>query len=68
MGDADVSLKAVNVINTSKMDIKSADVIINVKANKTDKVVAKNIDGKRCLVVELDDNEVQINGLDIDIK
>lgn len=66
MGDADIKLKAVNIINAAKMDIKSPDVVINVKANKTDKVTAKNIDGKRCLVVELDDN-VEINGLDVKI-
>lgn len=67
IGDNEIKLKAVNVINATKMDIKSPDVVINVKANKTDKVTAQNIDGKRCLVVELDDN-VEINGLDVKIK
>jgi hypothetical protein len=67
IGGEDIELKAVNVINSSKMDIKSPDVVINVKATKTDKVTAQLIEGKRCLVVELDDN-VEINGLDVKIN
>lgn len=59
--------KATNVINASKLDIKSPDIVINVKTDKTDKITAKQIDGKRCLVVELDDT-VNINGLNVSIK
>lgn len=59
--------KAVNAINASKLNIKSPDVVINVNSDASDKVTAQIIDGKRCLVVELDEN-VDINGLNVKIK
>lgn len=67
MDSKNIQLKAVNVINASKLDIKSPDVVINVKSDKSDKVTAKEINGKRCLVVELDD-DVEINGLNVKVK
>lgn len=65
VGD-EVELNATNIINPSKMDIKSPDVVINVKQGKTSKVSPRVIDGKRCLVIELDE-DVQINGLQVNI-
>lgn len=62
-----IQFKAVNVINASKLDIKSPDVVINVKSDKSEKITAKQIDGKRCLVVELDEN-VEINGLNVKVQ
>lgn len=59
--------KAVNAINASKLNIKSPDVVINVNSDASDKVTAQIIDGKKCLVVELDEN-VDINGLNVRIK
>lgn len=59
-------LTAVNIINTSKLDIKNADIVLNVKPGKTDKVISKNIEGKKCLVVEIEDG-VEINGIDVDL-
>ena len=67
MANDKYQFKATNVINASKLDIKSPDIVINVKTDKTDKITAKQIDGKRCLVVELDDT-VNINGLNVSIK
>lgn len=62
-----LEIKAVNAINATKLNIKSPDVTINVNADSSDKVTAQIIDGKRCLVVELDEN-VDINGLNVKIK
>ena len=66
IGD-EVELNATNIINPSKMDIKSPDVVINVKQGKTSKVSPRVINGKRCLVIELDE-DVQINGLHVNIE
>lgn len=63
----DVSLKAVNIINPDRLGIKSPDIVINVKPEKTDRVVSRIIDGERCLVVRMDEN-VEINGLDVTVK
>lgn len=42
---------------------KAADIVINVKSNKN-KVSSKMLDGKKCLVIELDDT-VEVNGIEI---
>lgn len=63
----DVSLTAVNITNESVMKVASPDITINVKPNASDKVAAKMVDGKRCLVIALDEN-VELNGLDVSVK
>jgi len=65
VGDT-MELKAVNVIDTSKMGIKSPDVVVNVKSTKSDKVSAQIINGKKCLVICLDE-DVEINGLNVKV-
>ena len=49
------------------MKVKSPDIKINVKPKASNKVSAKMVDGKRCLVVQLDDT-VEVNGLDVSVK
>lgn len=61
-----VSLTAVNITNESAMKVDSPDIKISVKPNASDKVSAKYVDGKRCLVIALD-NSVEVNGLDVTI-
>lgn len=65
--DKNYQFKAVNSINASKLNIKSQDVVININSDASEKVTAQIIDGKKCLVVELDEN-VDINGLNVRIK
>lgn len=60
------NLKAVNLINSEKMDIKSSDITINVKNGSIDKISSKIIDGTKCLIVELDET-IDINGLNVKI-
>lgn len=62
-----VSLAAVNITNESAMKVDSPDIKITVKPNASEKVSAKMVDGKRCLVVALD-NTVEVNGLDVSVK
>lgn len=66
VGDG-VSLTAVNITDESAMKVKSPDIKINVKPKASNKVSAKMVDGKRCLVVQLDDT-VEVNGLDVSVK
>lgn len=63
----ETTLKASNVIDASKLSLKSPDVVVNVKANKSDKVVTKVIDGKKCLVIALDEN-VEVQGINVAVK
>lgn len=63
----DVSLTAVNITNEASMKIGSPDVTINVKTAATEMIKAQMVDGRRCLVIALDDN-VEVNGLDVSVK
>ena len=41
------------------------DVILNVKPEKVEQISSQIIDGKRCLVIPMDDHEhVAVNGVD----
>lgn len=60
-------LKAVNLVDTNKINISSPDVTVTVKANKSNNVEATIRNGKKCLIITLDEN-VEINGLDVNIS
>lgn len=60
-------LKAVNLVDTNKVNISSPDVTVTVKANKSNNVEATIRNGKKCLIITLDEN-VEINGLDVNIS
>lgn len=53
---------ATNVANTRQFEIKTADVIIKVSPDRTDLVQTKVVDGRKCLVIELND-QVEVNGI-----
>ena len=58
------SFMASNVVNTRKFEIKTPDIVIQVNPERTDLVETREIDGKKCLVIELND-EVEVNGITI---
>lgn len=60
------SLKAVNLVENDKMNIKSPDITINAKNNSLDRIDSKVIDGHKCIVIEFDEN-VEINGMKVEI-
>ena len=58
------SFVAANVVNTRKFEIKTPDIVIQVNPERTDLVETREIDGRKCLVIELND-EVEVNGISI---
>lgn len=67
MGDyKNYSLKAENIIDTSKSVIKTANISINVKSESSNLISMKTIDGKRCIVIEVND-DVEVNGVSTNI-
>lgn len=58
------SFMAANVVNTRKFEIKTPDIVIQVNPERTDLVETREIDGRKCLVIELND-EVEVNGITI---
>lgn len=66
IGDG-ISLTAVNITNESAMKVSSPDIKINVKPKASEKVKAQLVDGKRCIVIALDET-VEVNGVDCVVR
>lgn len=58
----DKPLTATNLVST-KTVISTPDITINISKTATDKVRPSLIGGRRCLVIDLDDPNIVINGL-----
>ena len=58
----DASLMATNITNTRRMEIRTPDVVIHVDPDRAELVETRVIDGRRCLVIPMEDN-VEINGI-----
>ena len=58
------SLMASNVMNTRTFEVKTPDVVIRVNPERTDLIETKMIDGRQCLVIELD-GSVVVNGINV---
>lgn len=55
---------AANVAATRSFDIKMPDVVIKVKPERTDLVEMKLVDGRQCIVIEMNDS-VEVNGINV---
>lgn len=60
----DAVLMAANVVNVRKFEVKTPDIVISVNPDKAELVETRMIDGRRCLVIAVDEN-VQVNGVSI---
>ncbi|MDO4338277.1 MAG: DUF4317 domain-containing protein [Eubacteriales bacterium] len=58
------SLVASNITNTRRFEIKTPDVVIHVNPERADLVKTKIIDGRKCLVIPMEDN-VEVNGIHV---
>lgn len=60
----DTALFVDNVANVRTFEVKTPDVIVKVNPERADLVNTLQIDGKRCLVIEINDH-VEVNGITI---
>lgn len=63
-GNERSSFLASNIISTRKFEIKTPNITINVDPERTDLIETKLIDGRRCIVIQMDDS-VQVNGINV---
>lgn len=56
------TLLADNVMNTRIFEVKTPDVVVKVKPERTDLVETQIINGRQCLVIALD-GDVEVNGI-----
>lgn len=55
-------------LTDSKTTLSSNGVTVSISGDATDKVMTKEIDGKRFLMISLDDPEVTVNGFQMKIR
>lgn len=53
-----------NVANTRTFEVKTPDVVVKVNPERADLVNTVTLEGKRCLVIEINDH-VEVNGISI---
>ncbi len=56
-----------NLMDVGKFDIESPDIKVKVSPDKTDLVEQKVIDGRKCLVISLEGNNIEVNGLYVNV-
>ena len=62
MAGEKVALLASNMINTRSFEVKTPDVVVKVNPERIDLVQTKIVDGRKCLVIEIND-QVEVNGI-----
>ncbi len=60
----DCKLTAANISVPSKFEFKNPDIIIKINPERTDLIESRIIDGRKCLVIRMDDR-VEVNGIDV---
>ncbi len=60
-------LTASNLVET-KTVLTSPGITVNIKASAADKVRTSVIDGRRCLLIDIDDPTIEINGLPVTLN
>ena len=60
----DAELFVSNVMNAKSFEVKTPDVIVKVKPERTDLIETRVIDGRQCLVIALD-GTVEVNGITV---
>lgn len=63
-GSDNVEFVAANVAHTKKFEIKTPDIVIQVNPERADLVETTVIDGRKCLVIELNE-DVEVNGISV---
>lgn len=55
---------ATNIADTRSFQVKTADVVVKVNPDRSDLIATREIDGRKCLVIPIDDH-LEVNGIEI---
>ena len=58
------TLLASNVVNVKKFSVETPDIVIKVNPERADLIETMEIDGRKCLVIAMDDH-VEVNGVSV---
>ena len=62
--DEKTEFQATNLINTRQFSVATPDVSIKISPDRTDLIQTKEVDGRLCLVIEIND-QIEVNGLPV---
>lgn len=62
----DTALFVSNVASTRSFEVKTPDVVVKVNPDRADLVNTMVVDGRRCLVIEIND-QVEVNGINVSV-
>jgi hypothetical protein len=48
--------------------VSAPSITVNIGKDAVDKVKTQIVDGRKCLIINLDDPEIEVNGLETTIK
>lgn len=63
----DAALTASNLVE-NKTVMTTAGITINIKPDASDKIRTSVVDGRRCLLIDIDDPTIEINGLPVTLE
>ncbi|MBO5104616.1 MAG: DUF4317 domain-containing protein [Ruminococcus sp.] len=63
----DAPLTASNLVD-NKTVLSSAGITVNIKPSASDKIRTSVVDGRRCLLIDIDDPNIEINGLPVTLS
>ena len=55
---------AANIAETRKFNIETPDIVIKVNPDRADLIETREIDGRQCLVIAVDDH-IEVNGINV---
>lgn len=58
------ALMAANIAETRKFNIETPDIVIKVNPDRADLIQTREIDGRQCLVIAVDDH-IEVNGINV---
>ncbi len=64
-GESDTDFKAQNLTTLDKFKIKTPDIEIKIKPDKRRLIRQDKVNGKRCIIVELEDGNIELNGIQV---
>ena len=62
----DTALFVSNVASTRSFEVKTPDFVVKVNPDRADLVNTMMVDGRRCLVIEIND-QVEVNGINVSV-
>ncbi len=67
LAGGNTSFLAANIIDAKVFEVRLPDVVIKVNPDRADLVETQTIDGKRCVVIQAD-QDIEVNGVRLAIK